>query len=380
MTVHGAKGLQAPIVFLPDTCMLPKSQGASLHWLARLGFPPEEVGHIVWPAGGNTLKHIEEAKAVSRKAEREEYHRLLYVAMTRARDRLYVCGWSGKNGPEKECWYELVEQGLQGLLTEEAGYDGKPVRRLVSEQTVAAKAPEAAEAGGEAADLPEWATKPAPPERTRGILTPSRLGPHLAESAGPYAEQPPLGPKALADNRRFVRGRLVHTLLQYLPEVTPAEQERAARTFVSVRGSDLPDALRQEIMSETLAIVQNPVFAPLFGPGSLGEVPIVARFGERDLSGQIDRVAILDDALLVLDYKTKRPPPMTPEEVAPGYIAQLAAYRAALRLMFPDRALRAAIVWTDGPKLMEIPSTLLDEAERQMMQDGPSLDVQGVRT
>jgi ATP-dependent helicase/nuclease subunit A len=73
----------------------------------------------------------------------------------------------------------------------------------------------------------------------------------------------------------------------------------------------------------------------------------------------------------VLDYKTNRPPPSAPDEVAPGYIAQLAAYRAAFRLMFPERTLRAAILWTDGPKLMEIPSTLLDLAERRMLQEGP---------
>ena len=111
MTVHGAKGLQAPIVFLPDTCMLPRRQGASIYSLARHGVPPEEIGHIVWPAGGNTLAHIEEAKAVLRKAELEEYHRLLYVAMTRARDRLYICGWSQKDAPDKASWYELVDQG-----------------------------------------------------------------------------------------------------------------------------------------------------------------------------------------------------------------------------------------------------------------------------
>ena len=133
-------------------------------------------------------------------------------------------------------------------------------------------------------------------------------------------------------------------------------------------------------MSETLAIVQDPRFAPLFQPGSLGEVPIVARFAKGDLSGQIDRLVVSDGALLVLDYKTNRPPPETPEEVAPAYVAQLAAYRAALRLMFPGRSLRAALVWTDGPKLMEIPSNLLDRAEQRILAEGASLDVPGVRT
>ncbi|MFZ0398107.1 MAG: double-strand break repair helicase AddA, partial [Methyloceanibacter sp.] len=161
MTVHGAKGLQAPIVFLPDTCMRPRPQGASIHLLARHGVPPEEVGHIVWPAGGNALTHIEEAKDLARKAELEEYHRLLYVAMTRARDRLYVCGWQGVKKREDNCWYDLVEQGLRELLTEAAGYDGKPVQRLISEQTVPVKAPCEAEAAA-AAELPDWATQPAP--------------------------------------------------------------------------------------------------------------------------------------------------------------------------------------------------------------------------
>ncbi|HKA64756.1 MAG TPA: double-strand break repair helicase AddA [Methyloceanibacter sp.] len=380
MTVHGAKGLQAPIVFLPDTCVLPRRQGASIHTLVRHGVPPEEVGHIVWPAGGNTLEHIEAAKDLARKAEIEEYHRLLYVAMTRARDRLYVCGWSQKDCPEKASWYELVDQGLKSLLAETACYDGKPVQRLISEQTIAVKASCEAEAAAEGAELPDWASRPAPEERSRAILTPSGLGALLGDTASPYPEQPPLGPRALADNRRFARGRLVHTLLQHLPEVAAADREGAARTFVAARGRDLPEEMRGEIVSETLAIVQDTRFAPLFAPGSLSEVPIVARLGDGDISGQIDRLAVLDDALLVLDYKTNRPPPSTPDEVAPGYIAQLAAYRAALRLMFPERALRAAIIWTDGPKLMEIPSTLLDLAERRMLQKGPSLDVAWVRT
>jgi ATP-dependent helicase/nuclease subunit A len=213
---------------------------------------------------------------------------------------------------------------------------------------------------------------------------PSRLVAASSPAPEGAGEQPPLGPKALAENRRFSRGRLVHTLLQYLPEVSPANRLRAAETFVALRGADLPAEMREEIVHESLAIVEDARFAPLFAPGSLGEVPVVARIGvgeqARELSGQIDRLAILGDALLILDYKTNRPPPQEPGEVAEAYVAQLAAYRMALRDMFPARALRAAIVWTDGPKLMEIPSTLLDDAERRILGRGPSLDVAGTRT
>ncbi|MGE5259306.1 MAG: double-strand break repair helicase AddA, partial [Actinomycetota bacterium] len=132
MTVHGAKGLQAPIVFLPDTCMAPRPQGVRLYPLPRPGAPPEEVEHIIWAVGGRTdLEGIDEAKEVLKEADREEYHRLLYVAMTRAQDRLYVCGWQGqKEKPENESWYELVKDGLGGLLTEVESPDGGPVRRM----------------------------------------------------------------------------------------------------------------------------------------------------------------------------------------------------------------------------------------------------------
>lgn len=381
MTVHGAKGLQAPIVFLPDTCMISRAQGPRIFPLKRPGMPPDAVSHLLWaPAGHSDLDVLGPSKTALTQAEREEYHRLLYVAMTRARDRLYICGWEGVKKREKNCWYDLVTQATAGLLTEAAGHDGKPVWRHENEPTVTAKNVPTSATRAEPAPLPDWASKPAAPERSRELLTPSGLGALMGDAADPNAEQPPLGPKALADDRRFVRGRLVHTLLQHLPQVAPSEQERAAKAFVAARGHDLTVELRQEIVSETLAIVQDPRFAPLFQPGSLGEVPIVARLGKGDLSGQIDRLAVLDDALLVLDYKTNRPPPETPEEVAPAYVAQLAAYRAALRLMFPGRALRAALVWTDGPKLMEIPSNLLDRAERRILEGGASLDVQGVRT
>jgi len=187
-----------------------------------------------------------------------------------------------------------------------------------------------------------------------------------SEALGP--EQPPLGPLALSEHGRYARGRLVHALLQHLPEVAPEDQERAARAFVAARGASLAQELRDEIVAETLAIVREASFAPLFCPGSLAEVPVVARIGAYDLEGQIDRLARVEGGLLILDYKTNRPPPKALAEVAPAYIAQLAAYRTALKSLFPDLTLRAALLWTDGPRLMEIPSPSLDEAEQRLLQ------------
>ncbi len=377
MTVHGAKGLQAPIVFLPDTCMLPRPQGPRLFPMKRPGASADEVEHLLWPpAGHSDLAALSDAKARLQQAEREEYHRLLYVAMTRARDRLYICGWQGqRNKPESECWYELIKDGLAGHLVEIASADGTSVRRMESAQAEAAPASESETVKPETAPLPDWALIPAKPERSHRRLAPSRLAlspDGLSQEAG---EQPPLGPKALSEGGRYARGLLVHALLQHLPEVPPEAQERSARAFVAARGANLEQKLKDEIVAETLAIVRNPSFAPLFQPGSLAEMPVVAKIGGGDtgyeVEGQIDRLAVLEGELLILDYKTNRPPPSRLDEVAPAYINQLAAYRLALSKLFPGRAIRAALLWTDGPRLMEVPSTSLDAAERGLLPAGP---------
>jgi len=379
MTVHGAKGLEAPIVFLPDTCMLPRAQGPRIFPLERAGEPSDAVPHLAWAPGGHSdLEGLARSKDALKRAERAEYNRLLYVAMTRASDRLYVCGWIGqKKEPETKSWYPLIEDTLAGLLTETGDADGITVRRMASPQETPVKDEDAKGEGKDVPPLPAWALTPAAPERTRPRFAPSRLA--LGAVAGGHGFiQPPLGPLALSASNRYARGRLVHALLQHLPEVSPENQEKAARAFVTVRGAGLSEDLKTEIITECLAIVQDAGFAPLFQPGSLAEVPVVARIGDGDkafeLEGQIDRLAEHEGDLIILDYKTNRPPPERPEEVAPAYIAQLAAYRLALAPIFPGRKVRAALLWTDGPKLMEIPEAMLDAAECRLMQGGANLD------
>jgi ATP-dependent helicase/nuclease subunit A len=369
MTVHGAKGLQAPIVILPDTCMRPRLQGVKLYPLPRAGEPPEEVGHLVWPpAKHSNLAGIEDSKTLVERAERQEYHRLLYVAMTRAQDRLYICGWEGlQRREEGKVWYDLVRDALDGHLTAHAGAGGETVRRMERAPAEPAKDSDIKDEQQAIVPLPAWAAATPPGERSRPKLAPSRLAFGLTGGAeGLPPEQPPLGPLALSRDGRYARGRLVHALLQHLPEVDPPDRDRAALAFVAARGAELSQQLRDEIVAESLAIMRDPSFAPLFAPGSLAEVPVVARIGAYDLEGQIDRLAIVEDSLIILDYKTNRPPPNTLEQVAPAYIAQLAGYRRALKGLFPGRTLRAALLWTDGPRLMEIPSTSLDEAEQRL--------------
>jgi len=352
--------------------MRPRLQGVRLYALSRAGEPPEEVDHLIWPPPGHSkLAGIEDSKALAERAEREEYHRLLYVAMTRAEDRLYICGWEGSQKREAGVvWYDLVREGIAGLLGPVSG--SAKVRRMESLQTKEAKADKSEPERRDVPPLPDWALTPARPERARRRLTPSRLTPPPdGRAEGASAWQPPLGPRALSADHRFARGRLVHALLQHLPEIDPEHQERAARAFVAGRGLGLAPELKEEIVAETLGIARNPSFAPLFRPGSLAEVAVVAKIGEGEdgfeLEGQIDRLAILEDGLLILDYKTNRPPPKVVEDVAEAYIDQLAAYRLALKRLFPGHSLRAALLWTDGARLMEIPSTSLDSAEQRIV-------------
>jgi ATP-dependent helicase/nuclease subunit A len=174
-------------------------------------------------------------------------------------------------------------------------------------------------------------------------------------------------PLERGDPARFLRGNIVHALLEHLPAIAIEQREQRARAFVAARGKALQQAQQEAIVFETLAILSDEDFAPLFAPGSQAEVPIVARIERTsgpaiELAGQIDRLVELDDEVLIVDYKTNRPPPKTPAEVAPLYLRQLAAYRAALSRVFPGKRVRAALLWTDVPDLMEMPDKLLDEA------------------
>jgi ATP-dependent helicase/nuclease subunit A len=153
---------------------------------------------------------------------------------------------------------------------------------------------------------------------------------------------------------RFKRGLLVHRLLQNLPELPAGEREDAARRFLALPTHGLSTKDQDEIRRETLAVLGHPDFAAIFGPGSQAEVPLVGLVKGQALSAQIDRLVVEEDRVLVVDFKTLRPPPATEAEVAPIYLRQLALYRTALSEIFPGHEIRCALLWTEGPRLMPI--------------------------
>ena len=351
MTVHGAKGLQAPIVFLPDTLQAPR-QDEALLW-------PEDT--VIWPP---RRAHEEAVSAAARTAARmrrdAEYRRLLYVAMTRAEDRLYVCGWHTGKAPPADCWYDMVRDGLTGTAAAEVfdftgeidgGWAGHGLS-LVGPQTKKAKPEAPSPVPSSGAALPAWVGMPPAAEPA-----PSRpLAPSRPEAGEPAVRSPLLDD----DGARFRRGIIIHQLLEMLPDSAPEARAEACRRYLSRAALGLGAADREAIAAETLAVLAEPAFAPLFGPGSRAEVPVTGAIGDLVISGQIDRLLVTPDAVTILDYKTNRPPPAAPGQVSAHYLRQMAAYRGLLREIYPDRPVRCALLWTDGPRLMALPDGILD--------------------
>jgi ATP-dependent helicase/nuclease subunit A len=392
MTVHGAKGLEAPVVFLPDTCTMAGVNGGVLDLKAVTLPGGVEATPFVWDVkGSGSVGTIGAARAARSAREAEERHRLLYVAMTRARDRLYVAGFEGKRNRTAGCWYDLIVEAVNPMLTPAIHPDGEPVQRAVAAQTEPPLAPRHALMQAHTPEpLPPWAMRGAPREPALTIpLAPSRLEAYAPDETGDPLPQPERLPQrnepavfAPGAQDRFVRGTLTHALLQHLPTLPAVGWAKAADGFIAERGSGLSPPARASIAKETLAILTAPQFAPLFGPLSRAEVPIVARLANPNpkraalsLVGQIDRLVELTDEVLIVDYKTNRPPPEHIDDVAPAYLFQLAAYRLALREIYVGRVIKAALLWTAAPRNMMVPDQLLDDyASRLWDLDALHLD------
>ncbi len=358
MTVHGAKGLQAPVVFLPDTLQTPQARQGLL-WLED-GPEGDGEGLVLWPV----RKALDgpaagRARTQAQGVREREYRRLLYVALTRAEDRLYVCGWAMRNTPPADCWHALVEGALSQvgeatdfvLGDQAAGGWAGPGWRLAGPQ--AAKPDQAEETvrpDAKIAPLPDWARRAPPPE-----AAPPRP---LAPSRPSQAEPAVVSPLGREQGRRFLRGRLIHRLLQSLPDLPGGARPAAAARFLLAGGHDLSAAQRAEIAAATLAILEDADFAPLFGPGSQAEVPVVGVIGQgaaaEVVSGQVDRLVVEHDRVHIIDFKTNRPAPARESEAAPLYLRQMAAYRAVLTGVYPEHRIECYLLWSDGPRLMHL--------------------------
>ena len=365
MTVHGAKGLQAPMVILPDTTSLPPDAGGVI-WA--------EDGTPLWsPRSELRCAAVDRLRAAAKQERLEEYNRLLYVALTRAEDRLVVCGWQTRHSVPEESWYESVRRGLERLSPARdalAGI-GEPWEGEVTVYATEQRAPPVIASARQAAshpDLPPWAGAP-PDWRPRAMQAepprPAPLAPSRPADAGlgpvPHAASPLAGGGAALE-----RGALIHHLLQHAPSLPQADRRDAVVAYV--RSAGAPAALADEVM----AIVEHPALAPLFSPLGRAEQPLTGVVNGAVVSGIVDRLAVLPDAVLLADYKTNRDAPEDAAGIPVLYLRQLAAYRAVLRAAFPGRPVRCSLVWTRTATVMAVAAELLDGHEPGTLDPSPA--------
>ena len=353
MTVHSAKGLQAPIVFLSDLVGLPNTTRDTQILPLDSGI---EDGPVIpfWTAPAKGLAVVDAMKDAVKARQLAEYRRLLYVALTRAEDRLYVAGWQAKGDPSEDCWATAIEEGFTRLntTTVELGTGITALRYEVG-QTAGVKPASPEGQSVPKADAPNWLFAPLPDEPSPARpLAPSR----------PDEEPAVSSPLVRTDNKRFQRGRYIHALLEWLPDTKPAVRQQSALRYLAKSAPDLSADQRAAVWQEVDTIVSGGDFAPLFALGSIAEVPIAGLVSGRAISGQVDRLVVTETEVLVVDYKTNRPPPKDASAVAPVYLRQMGLYRRALEGIYPGKKIRAALLWTDAAMLMELPKNLMDEA------------------
>jgi len=357
MTAHGAKGLEAPIVILPETVQTGEPRGTPLLEV--------EGGGFLWCASSkNDCAASRIARDLRKSKGEEESLRLLYVGLTRARDRVVLAG-RAKQPPKNKAeelkgWYPLVEAAFdRGEIAGKARIckgDGFEFRRYGHDPATGGGAGEAA-APTEA--LPDWALSPAPPEpRALRWASPSEVADQArARAPSPLAAAGGLG--------RFRRGELIHKLFEILPDLPAPERRDAADAYLA-RQPDLAPEHRAEMAAAVFAVLEDERFAEVFGAGSRAEVAVAGEAAGLPpglaISGRIDRLVVTAERVLVVDYKTNRPAPDRVEDADPAYLGQMAAYHAVLRALYPGRTVEAALLWTDGPKLTPLPPALIEKA------------------
>ena len=355
MTVHGSKGLESPIIILADATSDPNAKkptplalddprSETLGDKARAYKLPLPVVPKEEQAG--RLRLVAEAEKA---AELEEHWRLLYVAMTRAEEALFIGGaLKPKQAVPENSWYAKLEQvigedeiadDLWGHRREFGSLPPMPVGTAVA---LSLALPE---------PIPPWALAPLAPEpRPPRPLAPSSLGED-------HAADPPYAPGHGGEAAR--RGTLIHRLLERLPEVAAPEREAAALRWLARAAADLPEAAQAEMAASAVRVLGHSDWADLFSPQALAEVPVAALVEDRVVAGTIDRLLVTPEAIHLVDFKTARRPPASLSEVPASILGQMAAYVAALEVTYPGRAVRAGLLYTQVPMLIELPPDVI---------------------
>jgi ATP-dependent helicase/nuclease subunit A len=350
MTAHGSKGLQAPLVVLADATGDPdRSPGGNIGWAAEEGFDPVPVirprSHERFPPFVESIEHAE-------RRDLEEHWRLLYVAATRAEEWLAIGGALGpmaKGVPPQRSWYTALSAALDGLETvtaEDALWGEARIYAVEGERgkARAARVPAAMSAS------PAWLRSPAPVEaRPPRPLAPSAIGTDTIANPPPGA----------ALREAAERGRLLHALFERLPDTPSAIRGSAADRWLEQSAGVVNPGDRKALIASALSVIDDPRFAAIFSSEALAEAPIAAVVGGQVIAGTVDRLLVAPDRVTIVDFKTGRRVPGDLDQVPKHHLDQMGAYAAALAVIFPDRAIEGALLYTAGPALIPLPADIL---------------------
>ncbi len=363
MTVHAAKGLEAKIVFVPDTCGAPTGRHDPSIFALGDSDDPDEASLAWSPKMDADSAAVARAREKLREAAQAEYQRLLYVALTRAEERLYVAGYFGDKAPPDGCWYHTILGALESQFDAFPDPDDseRQILRSKNAPTGLALTRNVTRAGR--VEIPAFARTPALPEASPA--PPLRPSSALAgaDAAPAYAAAAP----TKRDGDRLLIGRLTHALLQHLPQCGEERRMQAAQRFLELRAPRLARELREEAARAAINVIENDLLAPLFGVGSAAEVDIVARIdspaGAIDIAGRIDRIAETEKEVFVADFKTGRPRAAP----SPAQLRQLALYRAAMTKLYPAKTVRCALIFTEDASVVEPGVDALEQALQEVV-------------
>ena len=352
MTAHGSKGLQSPLVVLADATGDPdRSPGGGLGWSAEDGADPVP---IIRPRSHERFAPFDERMAIAEKRDLEEHWRLLYVAATRAEEWLAIGGALGpmaKGVPPQRSWYGALATALDGLGAQTIDDPLWGTVRLYADEGAGGAARPVRAAAADSAP-PAWLQTAAPQEsRPPRPLAPSSIG------SDTVANPPPVPAMRWAAER----GRLLHALFERLPALAPDAREAAADRWLERAGGVADADLRGTLVADACAIIADPAYAAIFSAEALAEAPIAAVVGGEVIAGTVDRLLVTDTLVTIVDFKTGRRVPDELSQVPAHHLAQMGAYAAALAVIFPDRAIAAALLYTAGPMLIALPADTIAE-------------------